>query len=576
MRRYVLMFKLLKEQKIRYVTGLFLSSIANPMSNIVVAMLFMEVFDKAVYDASVILPIILKFLLLTFALAVITPTGIYLVNYAALKTTARLREQSLRKIIDLNQTTLTESHSGDIVSRTTNDIQITEVAYKEQMVGLGEILLNGIGCTIFMFILDWRFASGLIVYQLFTLFIITRFAKPLKKISDEVQSSLGKVTEGITDILAGAHVIRLFNIGDLMANRFKEINQTTKEKALKRVKVNAVYQGVNSFVFMSSFLGFIVVSMWFMVNGLIELGTIIALVQVQNGVGQLFNHLGTFVNRLQSSLAGFERITELLDKQEEPTYYPLKENNCSDNAVLGFYNINFHYEDERKVINNLNLVINKGETVAIVGPSGGGKSTLFKLILGFNFPQNGCISVMGKPASNYTIENLRNLSAFVPQDPYLFSGTIYENISYGKNDATKEEIIEAAKKANAHEFIENLEKGYNTIVGERGAFLSGGQKQRIAIARAIIKNAELLLLDEATSALDNESEALVQKALDELMQEKTSIVIAHRLSTIEKADRILVMDKGTIVEEGTHAQLLSQDGLYAKLYNLQFEENKTA
>lgn len=570
------MLKLLKEQKGRYLSGLSLMAIANPMSNIVVAFLFIQIFDKAVYDSSAILPIMGTFLFLAVILAIITPLGMYLVNYASLKTTGSLRERTLNKIIHLDQTTLSESHSGDLISRTTNDIQTAETAYKEQLVKVGEILFNGIGCTIFMIILNWRFTLGLIVYQLLILFLITRFAKHLKKASDEVQSSLGKVTESISDILAGSHVIRMFNIGELMVEKFREQNEITKTKSEKRVRINAGFQGLNTFAYMSSFVGFIVISMWFMTKGYIELGVIIALVQLQNGVSQLFSHLGTFINQLQTSMAGFERINEVLNKKEEPKYYPLSEEGCYDDAILSLYNVNFHYEDDVKVISNLNLSINKGETVAIVGPSGGGKSTFFKLILGFNFPQSGCISVMGKPASNYTLDHIRDLIAYVPQDPYLFSGSVYENISYGKDCAQEQEIIAAAKQANAHQFIEDLEEGYDTMVGERGSFLSGGQKQRIAIARAIIKNAEILLLDEATSALDNESEALVQEALDELMQEKTSIVIAHRLSTIEKADRILVMDKGTIAEQGTHAELLDLDGIYANLYNLQFKEDKIA
>lgn len=576
MKKYKVILDLLKEQKGRYFTGLFLIAISNPLTNIFISILFMDVFNKAVYDARLIPAIALKFLGLALVLALIIPFGSYFINYSAIRTTARLREESLKKLIKMDQTSLTESHSGDLISRATNDIQITETAYKEHLQQVTQILFNGIGCTVFMLIINWRFALGLIAYQTILFCVVTRFAKHLKKASDEVQTSLGKVTEKISDILAGSHVIRMFNIGGYMVEKFKEQNDNAKGKAERRVRINAAYQGVNTFAWTSSFIGFIIISSWFMSKGYIELGTIIALSQLQNGVTQLFSSLGSYINQLQTSLAGFDRVVDLLNKQEEPKHYPLTEEGCYDSSALSLYNVNFQYEADVKVINNLNLNIKKGETIAIVGPSGGGKSTLFKLLLGFNFPQSGCISFMGKPASKYTIEEIRNLLAFVPQEPYLFSGSVLENIAYGLDNANQEQIIAAAKQANAHEFVENLDEGYNTMVGERGTFLSGGQKQRIAIARAIIKNAEILLLDEATSALDNESEALVQKALDELMEEKTSIVIAHRLSTIEKADRILVMEHGTIVEEGTHSELLAQHGVYSKLYNLQFKNDDVA
>lgn len=574
MATYKVMFQLLKEHKVKYVVGVILLGVTNPLSNIVVARLFLKVFDGAVYDASLVLPVVVQFLLLTAVLALITPLGKYLIDVAALNTTARLREAVLTKLIRLDQGELKQSHTGDYISRGTNDIQVAEALYREQLQEVCGILLNGVGCGVAMLILDWRFSLGLIAYQLLMIFLVSRFAKPLKKVSDALQGTLAKVTERASDIIGGYQVIRLFNMGGYITERFREQNEKSRHEAEKRVRISALYQGVNTFSWTSSFIGFIMVSGWFMSQGHVTLGTIIALVQLQNGVSQLFLSLGTYFNELQSSLAGLDRIGELLNKHEEPEYYPLAVSDCHDEAALTLSNVGFSYDGSTDVIENLDLSIVKGETVAIVGASGGGKSTFFNLLLGFNFPQRGCISMMGRPASEYTLHEIRELFALVPQEPYLFSGTIRENIAHGSLIASDEQIIMAAKQANAHEFIERLPEGYETLVGERGVFLSGGEKQRIAIARAIIRDADILLLDEATSALDNESEALVQEALDDLLQKRTSIVIAHRLSTVENADRILVMDQGSIVEEGTHESLLSQAGLYARLHYMQFREEK--
>lgn len=575
MKRYRLLLDLLKNQKAKYLLGILLLGLIDPLNNIVLAGLSVQIFDEAIYDASLVLPVAIKFLLLMGILALLLLFGRYLMDMAALKTTGDLRQAVLSKMLRLDQRELGESHSGDFISRSTNDVQVVERIYRDQLAIVAGILLNGIGCGVAMFILDWRFSLGLIVYQALMLFLVSRFAKPLKKASDALQAALSKVTAKASDIMQGYQVIRLFNAGSYVISQFRQHNEGARQQAQRRVRISALYTGINSFSWTSSFVGFIIVSAFFVQKGYISLGTVIALVQLQNGIGELFLSLGTYYNQLQGSLAGLDRIIELLAKKEEPKFYPLANGNSHAEGALALNNVSFSYDGSTEVVRDLNLSVAKGETVAIVGPSGGGKSTLFKLLLGFNYPQTGGISLLGRPASEYSLKELRNLFAYVPQEPYLFSGTIAENIANGNLKATREEIIIAAEQANAHEFISKLPEGYDTPVGERGVFLSGGEKQRIAIARAVLKNAQILLLDEATSSLDNESEALVQEALENLMQDRTSLVIAHRLSTVEQADRILVMDQGRIVEEGTHASLLATGGLYTRLHQLQFTNNGT-
>ena len=276
--------------------------------------------------------------------------------------------------------------------------------------------------------------------------------------------------------------------------------------------------------------------------------------------------------QIQKAIGATERVFDLIDETPEDVQTKSKQNELQGN--LEFENVEFAYPSrpELKVLKQISLKANQGETLAIVGPSGAGKSTMAALILRFYDPQKGQIKFDGIPASEFSLHELRNQMAIVPQDILLFGGTIKENIAYGNPDASEDEIIEAAKKANAHDFIMSFPEAYDTMVGERGVQLSGGQRQRVAIARAVLKNPVILILDEATSSLDSESEKLVQDALDQLMKNRTSFVIAHRLSTIKNADQILVLEQGKILETGTHQDLVQKDGgLYQKLIQLQME-----
>ncbi|MTI96947.1 MAG: ABC transporter ATP-binding protein [Firmicutes bacterium] len=425
-----------------------------------------------------------------------------------------------------------------------------------------------------MLIVDWKLALGIIALGAIRIWINSLFVKPLERASNAVQSALGKLTERLSDIANGGHVIRMFNLQRSMAVKFAEQNEQVVHHGLTRVKYAAVVNSFNIFNGDLSFLGLIIIGGWMVMQGWYTLGTIALFVQLQNGVEGLFRAFGQYITQLQTSLAGGRRALEIINQQPEPHRIQLPTVARDISAAVALESVTFAYPGSNQpALNDISLTAAPGELIALVGPSGGGKSTLFKLLLGFYPPESGAISVLGKPLDSYTLGELRDLTALVPQSAHLFSGTVAENIGFGKPGASREEIEAAAQVGNAHEFICQLPDGYETIIGERGSRLSGGQRQRIAIARAVLRDAPILLLDEATSSLDTESEELVQQALKKLMKGRTTFVIAHRLSTVRNADKILVIDDGRVSEQGNHQELMEADGLYKRLHDMQFAED---
>lgn len=281
----------------------------------------------------------------------------------------------------------------------------------------------------------------------------------------------------------------------------------------------------------------------------------------------MFLNLGNNYSRLQEYMSNASRVFEILDQQPEDEIYKT-EKDADKSAMISFENVSFSYETRKAVVNNMSITMKKGQSAALVGPSGGGKNTIIKLLLGFYPISSGSIAINGKSMSEYNIHTIRDMIAYVPQDGYLFDGTIMENIRFGKLSATDEDVIEAAKAAYADDFIQKLPDGYETVVHNRGGNLSGGQRQRVAIARAFLKNAPILLLDEATSALDTESEQQVQISIEALMKNRTTIAVAHRLSTIENSDVIFVIENGAVLEQGTSDELMEKGGLYLQLNNI--------
>ena len=425
------------------------------------------------------------------------------------------------------------------------------------------------------FYIDFDLTLGVMVVTPILVITVRRYAKRLKHSGRQRQEALDGLNSKLQETLSGIRVIRAFATEKYEINNFKKKNNNLKKIAVRSARYNAKANSI------MEALNYIIIALLLMFSGYRVLraksftpGDFITIIGAISSMYTPARRAITRFNAISVNLSSITRVSEILE--EMPSI--VNKENCIkfENFTDGisFENVDFEYKDNpEKILKNINLDVKKGETVAFVGNSGGGKSTLVNLIPRFFDVSNGSLKIDGIDVRDYEIKSLRKAIGIVPQETFLFSGTILSNIKYSRQDATFEEVVEAAKQANAHEFIENLPDGYDTEIGERGVKLSGGQKQRIAIARAILENPQILILDEATSALDNESEKLVQDALEKLMEGKTTFIIAHRLTTIENSNKIVVIQKGEIKEVGSHNELLSKEGIYKALYNKNFDNN---
>ena len=423
------------------------------------------------------------------------------------------------------------------------------------------------------FYIDFDLTLGVMVVTPILVITVRRYAKRLKRSGRQRQEALDGLNSKLQETLSGIRIIRAFATEEYEINNFKKKNNSLKKIAVRSARYNAKANSI------MEALNYIIIALLLMFSGYRVLraknftpGDFVTIIGAISSMYTPAKRAMTRFNAISVNLSSITRVSEILEEIPNIVNRPdcIKFENFLNN--INFENVDFKYKDNpEKILKNINLTVKKGETVAFVGNSGGGKSTLVNLIPRFFDVSNGSIKIDGTDIRNYDIKSLRKAIGIVPQETFLFAGTILSNIRYGRQNATREEIVEAAMQANAHEFIESLPDGYDTEIGERGVKLSGGQKQRIAIARAILENPQILILDEATSALDNESEKLVQDALEKLMKGKTTFVIAHRLTTIENSNKIVVIQKGEIKEIGNHNELLSKNGIYKALYNKNFD-----
>ncbi len=491
------------------------------------------------------------------------------------KGVAILRTMTAKRLAQLPVAELEAKHSGDYISRMTNDINRVREFIVTTIFYLIYYPLTSIGALLYLSILNWKLTLVTSCVTPLILLTASLLSKPITKYMKQRQEQLGIVNSLAQDSISGIEVARSFGLHKCLEEKYSDAVALSVKSAKAVAKRNGIMRGFSEVLNFVPFIICFVIGGYWAINGEMTPGSLLAFINLLNNLTFPVSMLPEIIGRTRGDMVAAERVFEILDhslERETGKSFEITEGG----QVIQFIDVDFAYVDQL-VLNKLSLEINHGEMVALVGPSGGGKSTIVKLIQGYYDNYRGQINLFAKSMQEWNLSAVREHMALVAQDIYLFPGTIKENIGYGNPDASEDEIIAAAKAANAHQFITELNNGYETRVGELGGKLSGGEKQRLSIARAILKNAPLLLLDEATSALDTGSEMLVQQALDKFMKDRTTVVIAHRLSTIRNADRVLVIDQGKIVEVGIHEELLEKGGLYSQLYLRQLEnEQRTA
>lgn len=497
----------------------------------------------------------------------------YIYMYHVRQIMARLRLRVMTHLFHLPISYFEGHHTADSIQKLCFNVEDIKNSLANKHSRVINPVIIGISAIIIILLLDPCIGLMVVVLSVISVRINMVLSKPLRGMAVRIQKLFALCTESLTDILAGIDIIKMFPGARVMAERYFDVNAELAVDTMKRFRRMSDVHAVEwVFGFLCNIV-ILLIGVFMSFAGFVDFGTVVAILSLQSMVSYFLSNIGSAWGSLIDAFVLADRVFEVLDQPIQPEHYKndnidMECDSSIEDCGIKISDAVFSYDDSEKVLSGVDIIVDKGKTAALVGESGGGKSTIVKLLLGFYQLNSGTIRVLGKPLSGYTLEELRGNIAYVPQDAYLFTTSIKENIRYGRLDASDEEIVEAAKSAYAHEFIMAFPDGYDTLVGERGESLSGGQRQRIAIARAFIRNAPILLLDEATSALDSESEQLVQKGIEALMGGRTTLVIAHRLSTIEKADMIYVIRDGKVCERGRHTKLLEQGGVYKKMVEL--------
>ena len=485
------------------------------------------------------------------------------------RTLQRMRNEMFERTMSMNVGYFSDQRKGDIMSKITSDVMVVQFCITNTLQVMFREPFLIFGYVVMMVNISWQLTVFSILYLPVVALIIGSIVKRLRHPAQRGQEHMGEMVSVMEESLSGVKAIKSYNAFGYINRKFSKINGLMSDILLSMARKQQMASPMSEFLGITAISVVLVFGGSLVMKGLMTASGFVAYIAA---FSQLTRPLRSFIDQfanINQGIAAGDRIFSIIDAesavQDKSDAVALEE----FKDKIEFKNISFSYDSSREVLHEVSFTVRKGETVALVGPSGGGKSTLSELIPRFYDPAVGEILIDGTSLSDYTQESLREKMGIVSQDTILFNDSIRANIAMGREDITDEQIIAAAKVANAHDFIMQTEAGYDTNVGDRGMKLSGGQRQRLSIARAVLRNPEILILDEATSALDTESEKLVQEALTTLLEGRTSVVIAHRLSTIHNADRIIVIDAGRIAEQGTHAELMERNGIYAKLIEMQ-------
>ena len=498
----------------------------------------------------------------------------YLMNYVGQRVIIDIRKAVFEKLQRLPLSFYDKNKTGTIMSYVTNDVNALQSAMVENVVEMVTESVILIASIVMMIYLDWKLF--LVTFSTFpvVLLFIDQFGKRIRKSGSRIQEATADITSVLQETVSSARVIKSFVRENYEIGRFEKENLNNFRANMKYAQLSATLTPTIEFV---AAVG-VTIILWYggnsVIDGSITAGSLVAFLTYAVNISNPIKRLSRVIGNIQKALAAAQRVFDVLDLPEDVQDKPQAKALPPAKGNVCFKDVCFSYNTGEEVLSHMSFNVKPGQMIAFVGPSGAGKSTVASLLPRFYDVSSGSITIDGSDIRDVTLDSLRQQVGIVPQETVLFNGSVYDNILYGRLDATRQEVEEAAKAANAHNFIMELPNGYQTMLGDRGVNISGGQRQRISIARAILKNPQILILDEATSALDTESERVVQEALDRLMIGRTSFVIAHRLSTIKNADKIMVLEKGCLVEEGSHEELMAADGLYAHLYQIQYRSKE--
>ncbi|MBO1684511.1 MULTISPECIES: ABC transporter ATP-binding protein [Clostridium] len=488
------------------------------------------------------------------------------------KLTYRLRKEMIEKIDRMPMNYFDRRTHGEVLSRITNDIDTLNQSLNQSMTQIITSITTIIGIVFMMCTINVIMTCTIVLIVPISLIFITFIAKKSQKYFKEQQDYLGHVNGQVEEVYGGHNIVKVFNGEEDAINRFNTDNETLYKSAWKSQFLSGLMQPIMMFISNIGYVAVAILGGFFAIQNKISVGDIQSFIQYTRSFTQPLAQIAQISNMLQSIAASSERVFEFLEEEEEVQFADNPESIENIEGNVEFRNVKFGYYPDKTIINNFSLKVNEGKKVAIVGPTGAGKSTIIKILMRFYDINNGDILIDGKSIYNFNRRDLRKLFGMVLQETWLFNGSIKENIRYGNLDASDEEVHNAAESAEADEFISTFHEGYDMILNEEVSNVSQGQKQLLTIARAILKNPKILILDEATSSVDTRTELKIQKAMDTLMEGRTSFIIAHRLSTIKNADIILVLKDGDIIEQGNHEELMAMNGFYTNLYNSQFEK----